>query len=125
MARAKDYWGDTNIKIIGYAEIEDFLLAQSDVSPKTRSNIRSALSDFWAWLVKRRVISLADRPEIPKIPFELGWRKIVDKETQDAILAEVARISPERVWLGIKWLCDYPAIRPGELLRLKEGDILA
>ena len=123
MARAKACWGEANIKIIGYGEIEDFLLEQS-VSAKTRSNIRSALSDFWSWLVKRRVVSLAERPELPDCPFELGWRKIVGKEIQNEILSEVARISPERVWLGIKWLCDYPAIRPGELLRLKEGEIL-
>lgn len=124
LARAAAHWGDTNIKQIGYGEIEDFLLAQTDLSPKTRHNLRSALNNFWSWLVKRRVIGLADRPEFPDCPFELGWRKIVDQETQTAILAEVARIAPERVWLGIKWLCDYPAIRPGELLRLKEGDIL-
>ncbi len=123
LARADRHWGDTNIKQIGYGEIEDFLLAQ-EVSPKTRANIRSALSDFWTWLVKRRVINPAERPELPECPFELGWRKIVDQPTQMAILAEVARIAPARVWLGIKWLCDYPAIRPGELLRLKEGDIL-
>lgn len=123
LARAAAHWGDANIKLIGYGEIEDFLLAQA-VSPKTRHNIRSALSDFWSWLIDRDVISLADRPKFPKCPFELGWRKIVDQETQAAILAEVARIAPERVWLGIKWLCDYPAIRPGELLRLREGDIL-
>lgn len=124
MARAAAYWGDTNIKAIGYAEIEDFLLAQTHLAAKTKSNIRSALNDFWTWLVKRRVINPADRPELPACPFELGWRQIVDKDTQAAILAELARRAPERVWLGIKWLCDYPALRPGELLSLKEGDIL-
>jgi len=124
LARAAAHWGDTNIKNIGYGEIEDFLLAQTEVSAKTRANIRSALNDFWAWLVKRQVIGPADRPELPECPFELGWRRIVDQETQAAILQELARLAPERVWLGIKWLCDYPAIRPGELLQLKEGDIL-
>ncbi|MHB8071526.1 MAG: tyrosine-type recombinase/integrase [Candidatus Cryosericum sp.] len=123
LARAAAHWGDTNIKALGYGEIEDFLLAQ-EVAAKTRANIRSALHDFWSWLIDREVIGPADRPKFPKIPFELGWRRIVDQATQTAILAEVARIAPERVWLGIKWLCDYPAIRPGELLRLKEGDIL-
>jgi integrase len=48
----------------------------------------------------------------------------VDKKAQREIVAEVARISPGRVGLGIKFLRDYPAIRSGELLRLKEGDIL-
>ncbi|MEW6659212.1 MAG: hypothetical protein AB1424_11175 [Thermodesulfobacteriota bacterium] len=124
MARANACWGDANVKNIGYAEIEDFLLIQSDVSPKTRANIRSALNDFWSWLVKRQVISHAELPDFPECPFELGWRKIVDKDTQAAILSEVARIAPGRVWIGIKLLCEYPAIRPGELLRLKEEDIL-
>lgn len=124
MARANACWGDANVKTIGYAEIEDFLLTQSDVSAKTKSNIRSALSDFWTWLQKRKVITHAERPEFPECPFELGWRKIVDKETQATILNEVAKIAPERVWIGIKWLCDYPAIRPGELLKLKEEEIL-
>lgn len=124
LARAGAHWGDTNIKAIGYGEIEDFLLAQAGLSPKTRHNLRSALHDFWSWLVKRRVITAADRPEFPEIPYELGWRKIIDQETFTAILAEAARSAPYRVWLGIKWLWDYPAIRPGELLRLKEGDIL-
>lgn len=124
MDRAGTYWGDMNIKLIGYAEIEDFLLSQTDISPKTRHNLRYALNNFWKWLTDRDIISLSERPRFPKISFELGWRKIVDKQTQENILAEIKRIAPERVWLGIKWLCDYPAIRPGELLRLKEGDIL-
>jgi integrase len=124
MDRAGKHWGDMNIKLIGYAEIEDFLLAQADISRKTRFNIRAALNNFFGWLVKRRIISPTERPELPDCSFELGWRKIVDKETQETILAEIKRIAPERVWLGIKWLCDYPAVRPGELLRLKEGEIL-
>jgi integrase len=121
MRRTGDFWGDTNVKNIGYGEIEDFLLAQKDLAAKTKANLLSALNNFWSWLAKRESIP---RPEMPDCPFELGWRRIVDKKTQAAILAELARIAPERVWLGIKWLCDYPAIRPGELLRLKEGDIL-
>jgi integrase len=121
--RAGAHWGDLNIKLIGYAEIEDFILAQ-DISAKTRHNLRSALNSFFDWLVKRKVITAAERPELPDCSFELGWRKIVDKKTQEKILAEIKRIAPERVWLGIKWLCDYPAIRPGEMTRLKEGDIL-
>jgi integrase len=124
MDRASSCWGDANVKHLGYAEIEDFLLAQKDISSKTRANLRAGLNNFWTWLEKRKVITPAERPEFPDCAFELGWRKIVDKETQATILAEVERIAPERVWLGIKWLCDYPAIRPGELLRLKEGDIL-
>ena len=44
-------WEQTNIKEIGYAEIEDFLLARK-VSGKTRANMRSCLHTFWTWLRK-------------------------------------------------------------------------
>lgn len=124
LRRASAAWGDANIKTIGYGEIEDFLLDQTDISAKTKSNLRSALHDFWNWLIDRDVITLTERPKFPKCSFELGWRTIIDKETQTAVLVELERTAPERVYLGIKWLCDYPAIRPGELLRLREGDIL-
>jgi integrase len=49
----------------------------------------------------------------------------VDKETQARIIEEVRRISYHvnpRVWIGIKWLSTYVAIRPVELLNVKEGD---
>lgn len=46
MARAGKYFGNRNIKTIGTAEIEDFLLAQK-VSDKTRANMKSGLHDFW------------------------------------------------------------------------------
>lgn len=124
LGRAAAAWGDANIKTLGYVEIEDFLLAQTDLSAKTRHNLCSALHDFWSWLVDRQVITLADGPKFPKTPFTLGWRRIIGPETQAAVLAELTHRAPERVWLGVKWLCDYPAIRPGELLGLKEGDIL-
>ncbi len=65
-------------------------------------------------------------PEFPEISYELKFRKVIDKETQEKILAEIHRISFDenpRVWLGIKWLSTYIAIRPGELIKLKEGSI--
>jgi integrase len=125
MIRAIGEWGPMNIKLINYGEIEDFLYAQ-DLSDKTRANIRSCLHDFWTWLQKRRVIDVHQLPEFPEINFELGWRKIIDIETQRAILDEIYRLSYSinpKIWLGIKWLSIYVAIRPGELLGLKEGEI--
>ena len=121
-----------NIKEIGYAEIEDFLLAQKlagskkPVSDKTRSNMKSALHDFWVWLRKRRLIRPDQMPEFPETKFELGFRTTIDKETQESVLQKVHdmtfHINP-KIWLGIKWLCTYIAIRPGELVRLKEKHI--
>ena len=123
---AQTAWGDANVKLIGYAEIEDLLLSV-DLSDKTKANMKSAFHDFWQWLRKRRVLTLAELPEMPVINFELGWRKIIDKTTQAAIIDEVKRqtyaINP-RVWIGVKWLATYFEIRPGEILSLKEGNIL-
>ena len=131
LSRAMREWGQRNIKDIGYAEIEDFLLGQKiegtngAVSTKTRSNIKSTLHGFWVWLRKRRILTLAQIPEFPEVQFELSWRKTIDKETQQAIIDEVQRISYHinaRMWIGIKWLSTYISIRPGELLAIKEGD---
>jgi len=126
MNRANGVWGLTNIKDIGYAEIEDFLTAQTDVAAKTRANIKSCLHDFWRWLKKRRVLKASQIPDFPETPFELGWRKIISKETQEQVIAEIKRISYHinpKVWLGIRWLSIYIAVRPGELLKLREEDI--
>jgi len=78
------------------------------------------------WLRKRRVITLAQVPEFPQINFELGWRQIIDPETQQAIINEVYQISHKvniKIWLGIKWLSVYIALRPGEMLNLQEKHI--
>ena len=91
MARAINEWGQLNIKNIGYGEIEDFIFAQN-VSDKTRANIKSCLHDFWEWLRKRKVLSIAQLPEFPEITFELGWRQTVDRSTQEAIIDEVYKI---------------------------------
>ena len=118
-------WGHRNIKEIGYAEIEDFILEQN-VSQKTRHNICSCLHDFWTWLLKRRVIKLHEFPEFPEIKYELRYRRVIDKETQERVLDEIWRISHKvnpKIWLGIKWLCTYISIRPGELIKINEEHI--
>lgn len=126
MDRAITVWGLANIKEIGYAEIEDFLFDQTDISDKTRSNIKSCLHDFWQWLKKRRILKASQMPDFPETPFVLGWRKIIDKETQERIIDEVHRISYHinpKIWLGIRWLSIYISARPGEVLKLKEDHI--
>lgn len=53
-------------------------------------------------------------------------RTEADKTTQQAILDEVRRISyhvDPKVRLGLKWLCTYIAIRPGELSSIREKHI--
>jgi len=132
MFRAMDHWGQTNIKDIGFAEIEDFLLSQKlernekPVLAKTRANMRSCLHSFWSWLRRRRVLGLSEIPEFPEVSFELGFRKTIDKPTQETIIEEVKRLTVginPKISTGIKWLATYISIRPGELLKLKEGDI--
>jgi len=132
ITRAIREWGQTNIKNIGYAQIEDFLLSQKLegtnrlISAKTRSNIKSSLHSFWSWLRRRRILNLSQIPEFPETPFELSWRKTIDKNMQQAIIAEVHRISHHiniKIWIGIKWLATYVSIRPGELLSIKEGHL--
>ena len=123
IGKATAAWGQANIKSIGYAEIEDFLWAQQ-VSEKTRADMRSCLHAFWTWLVDRDVIERM--PRFPTIKFELGWRNIIDLDTQRAIIDEVGRISAHispKIVLGIRWLSTYVSIRPAEMLSLKEGQI--
>lgn len=125
MTLAINAWGNANIKSIDYAEFEDFF-ASVELSAKTRHNIRSCFHAFWTWLVRRKVLTLAQFPEFPEIKFNLGYRKIIDKATQQAIIEEVSRISYHlnpKIWLGIKWLATYIAIRPGELVLVREKDI--
>lgn len=120
--KAVDSWGQRNVKTIGFGDVEDFLLGLQ-VSTKTQSNARSALHDFFVWLSRREGIPV---PDMPEINFELGWRRIVDIETQQAILGEVKRqswdINP-KIWIGIRWLCTYVSIRPNELRNLHEREI--
>lgn len=121
----QQYFEDTNVKAIQYAQIEDFLKTLQ-VSKKTRSNYLSCLRDFYKWLHRRREIDKRSFPEFPSISFELGYRKTVSKETQSEIVQEIKRISQHvspKIWLGIKWLTTYISIRPNELRNLKEGHI--
>jgi integrase len=123
--KASGIWGQRNIKEIGYAEIEDFLTSLP-LSDKSRANARSVLHSFWTWLRKRRALRPDQFPEFPEVNFELGFRNTIDKPTQEVIIEEVKRISygvNPRIWLGIKWLSTYFAVRPGELLGIKEKEI--
>ncbi len=126
ITRAISAWENTNIKGIGYAEIEDFLYNQN-VANKTRANMKSCLHDFWGWLRRRRVITANQVPEFPEIKYELGWRQIIDIETQQAIVNAVRNMSwsiNPKIYIGLQLLCTYPDIRPGELLNVLEKDII-
>lgn len=125
MSRAKTSWGDRNVKSIAYPDIEDFLFSQK-VAGKTRANMKSCLHDFWTWLRKRREIRPQEVPEFPEMKYELGWRGIIDIETQQSVIRRVEeladRINP-KVSMAIRWLATYISLRPGELLGIREGQI--
>lgn len=124
--RLRNAFGSTNVKAIGYAEIEDFLLAQSDIGDKTRHCLCSTLHDFYAWLVKRHVIRKDQMPEFPQVKFELGFRKTISKDLQREIIEEVWRLTwnrSPRIYIGVLWLATYINVRPSELLGILEEHI--
>jgi len=124
---AQDFFGNTTIKSIQYGELEDFKNSLK-VGAKTSSNYISCLHQFFEWVWKREKKSFRqyEFPEFPECKFVLGFRNVIDKETQEKILDEVWNISHSinpKIYLAIKWLSTYISIRPKELLSLKEGHI--
>lgn len=123
--RIKNYFGHINVKEIGYAEIEDFLLSQEDIGGKTRDCLKSILHDFYHWMKKRKVILESQIPEFPAVEYSLGFRKLISKDVQTSILEEVKRITPRnpRIYLGCLWLATYINLRPSELLTILEEHV--
>lgn len=118
--RAQDYFQDRNVKDLKCGDFEDFLKGL-ELSDKTKNNIVGTLKVFYRWMKRRQ--DIFEVPEFPKVDYVLGYRKTVDKDTQRAIIDEVKRIAPVKVYLGIKWLATYFSVRPAEMMSLKEGDI--
>ncbi len=126
---ACDYFANTNIKEIDYPELENFFdQLPTHLSDKTKHNIKATLHTFFVWIVKRNrraKISIL-MPEFPEIPFELGWRKTVDKATQGDILDTLKDISytvNPKIYIACLWLSTYVNVRPIELINVKEDDI--
>jgi integrase len=122
MGRAVTEWGQMNIKSIRESQIDDFILDQPGKS-KTKANIRSCMHDFFTWVSKREKIPM---PDIKPVKFTLGWRNIIDMETQSAIMDEINRLTwhiNPKIWLGIRWLSIYVSVRPGELISLTERQV--
>jgi integrase len=126
ISQACKVWGNRNIKTIGFADIEDFLFSRKDIREKTRANMKSCLNDFWQWLRKRGYLTVDQMPDFPEVSFELGYRNITDIETQQKIINEVGRIADPinpRIKFGVHCLSVYVAIRPSELINIKEKHI--
>jgi integrase len=130
MSKFVAHFGDINIHKVQYGELEDFLfpLAKSNpvsgLSGKTVANIRSTISDFYKWLVNRKYLKRHEVPDIPKVPFKLGWRNTITREVQDHVIEKVITLCDNpRVGIAIKFLATYVNVRPGELVQIREGDI--
>lgn len=119
--KAQVVWGEISIKSLQYAHLEDFFAAYPG-APKSKANAMAALKQFFAWVHDRY-----DIPEVKKWPklgyVEMAFRDTVDLETQEAIINDIQAHEPFRVWLCIKWLATYIAIRPGEMRSLTEGQV--
>ncbi|KFO67884.1 hypothetical protein ER57_08175 [Smithella sp. SCADC] len=119
---AQEYFQNRNVKDLRYGDFEDFLQELTELSGKTKHNIMSTIHNFYSWLRKRREIR--ELPEFPEVKYILGYRRTVSKEVQIQIVEEVRRICPNpKVYLGIKWLTTYISLRPGELIKILEGNI--
>jgi hypothetical protein len=126
MNRAKKEWNETNIKALGFAEIEDLLDGQEDISDKTKSNMKSCLHDFWKWVLDREYITSDKFPKFPEVTYVLGYRNTTDMETQQAILNELKRISfhiNPKIWFGINLLSKNIDVRPNEIRTILELEI--
>jgi integrase len=123
---AQDHFGDTNVKYINSADIDEFLFNLPNISEKTRANYKSTLSDFWTQIKKWKIITLAQLPDFTEIEIdvELGYRKFTTWEEQGSILDKIKEmaVNPKQ-WFGIELLSVYTKLRPQDLLKLNEGDI--
>lgn len=115
LVKAQDFFGDRNVKYIRAADIDDFMESMT-VGGKTKKNVLATVHAMFVWLKRRQDINAI--PEFPKPEYELGYRKTVDKETQQAILDDIKAHEPFKVWLGIRFLATYISIRPMELMNL-------
>jgi integrase len=130
IGRAVSYFCQTNIKAIGAGDIEDFIFTDhrtpsgNQIASKTRHAIASTLHQFFCWVGRREKIVV---PDFPTVSFELGWRSVVDIDTQLRIIDKIRELCGKthiKIYLGIKWLSENPNVRPGELVKIKEKQIL-
>jgi integrase len=127
---AIDAFGQKNIKAISQGEIDDFIFADHrnkaghPITSKTRHDLAATIAQFFRWLSRREQIAM---PAVPAVAFDLGWRRVVDAGTQLLIIAKVRELCGAaniKIYLGIKWLAENPNVRPGELVGIREGQIL-
>jgi integrase len=128
LGRITGYLGlDTKVDKITYRDLHSWIYG-SDYAPK-------AIYDTYV-VFKEMVLlahDLGDWPTLPKFP---PWRldldkvmkkrKTIDKAMQTRILDEIYKFEwarAPRLYIGIKFLCTYINVRPGELLSTNEDDL--
>lgn len=127
IVKASLFFGDINVKKIKRRDIRKFL-DTLNVSDKTKKNYASQLHDFWYNFLyeEEEILNLSQLPKFPKICVQLGFRKLVDLDTREKIVDKLKEKTYHRspkIWLGVDLLCTYNSLRPGDLRRLREGDI--
>jgi integrase len=121
---ACDHFGRKPVKRIIAGDIQDFHRdLPAHLSLKSQQNILKTVRGFFNWILEREEI--AKVPKFPQIQVNMEMRRIVDKETQEAIIEEVRRITPfnPKIVFAIQCLATYINVRPNELRLIKEGDI--
>jgi len=82
---------------------------------------------FYKWLARRWILTLADMPELPTVKCNMNMRILITVEDREKVLEklyDLVKDYNERIYVAIYMLLSYPSIRPIELLRLKERDII-
>jgi len=129
MRYACNYFKTTNIRDIDFPELEDFFeQLPAHLSNKSKHNIKATLHSFFTWVIKRnrRAKVKLIMPEFPTIDFEMEYKKVLDKNTQQLVLDELYKISfhiDPKIYIGALWLSTYINVRPNELRHIKEKDI--
>ncbi len=60
----------------------------------------------------------------PKLGYvEMAFRNTTDLNTQEMLINDIRRNEPLKVWLGVKWLATYIAVRHGEMRGLTESQV--
>jgi len=123
MESAIEFFGCTNVKAIKGPDFKRFLKTLK-YKPKTKDNCMAVIKNFFRWyLVEEEILQPYQLPRFPKIEYEMGWRKLVDWETQDKILEHLKETETLKTWLAVDMLRTYTTLRPGDIRKIRKCDI--
>lgn len=126
IGKAAAYFGDKPVKAFKKRDFKAWLRELPVKSDKTRHDYLATVKQFFTdWLLDEEYLTRDQLPEFPKISFDLEWRGFTDFETQNEVMAALYELTFEtnpKIYLGADLLRTYPTLRPGDLLRINEGD---